>query len=153
MKKDIQAKKGLLIGAVAKRTGVAVSALRFYEDYGLIMAGRNKGGQRVFERADIRRISFIIISQKLGFTLAQIKAQLDGLPNGRTPTLKDWEAISIGFGAQIDERIAALTLLRSKLTGCIGCGCLSLAKCALYNEDDKAGLHGAGPRYLISEAP
>lgn len=153
MKNDIQAKKGLLIGAVAKRTGVAVSALRFYEDYGLITAGRNTGGQRVFERADIRRISFIIISQKLGFTLAQIKAQLGDLPNGRTPTLKDWEAISIGFGAQIDERIAALTLLRSKLTRCIGCGCLSLAKCALYNEDDKAGLQGSGPRYLISEAP
>ena len=152
MKKDKQAQKGLLIGKVAKRVGVAVSALRFYEDYGLITAGRNTGGQRVFENADIRRISFIIISQKLGFTLAQIKTQLDGLPNGRAPTLKDWERISLGFGAQIDERIAALTLLRSKLTGCIGCGCLSLAKCAIYNEGDKAGQQGAGPRYLLNEA-
>lgn len=150
MKKIKPLRKGLLIGKVAARTGVSVSALRFYEEAGLITAGRNGGGQRVFEAADIRRISFIIIAQKLGFTLAQIKAQLDGLPDKRTPTLKDWEKISIGFGQEIDARIAALTLLRSKLTGCIGCGCLSLAKCALYNENDIASAQGSGPRYLIS---
>lgn len=142
-------KKGILIGKVAKRTGIAVSAIRFYEEAGLVIAGRNSGGQRVFEPADIRRISFIIISQKLGFTLAQIKTHLEGLPNGRTPTLKDWEKISRSFSTDIDTRIAALTRLREKLTGCIGCGCLSLKKCALYNQDDVAAKQGAGPRYLM----
>ena len=145
------AKKGFLIGKVAARTGVAVSALRFYEEAGLIMAGRNSGGQRVFEAADIRRISFIIIAQKLGFTLKQIKAQLDGLPNGRTPTLKDWERISQSFSADINERIAALTQLRDNLTSCIGCGCLSLQKCALYNQGDVAAQNGPGPRYLMGD--
>lgn len=145
------AKKGFLIGKVAARTGVAVSALRFYEEAGLIMAGRNSGGQRVFEAADIRRISFIIIAQKLGFTLKQIKAQLDGLPNGRTPTLKDWERISQSFSADINERIAALTQLRDNLTSCIGCGCLSLQKCALYNQGDVAAHSGPGPRYLMGD--
>lgn len=144
-------KQGLLIGRIAQRTGVAVSAIRFYEDAGLIMAGRNTGGQRVFEAADIRRISFIIIAQKLGFTLKEIKAQLDKLPNKRTPTLKDWEKISQSFSAAIEARIAALSLLQEKLTGCMGCGCLSLDHCALYNTDDKAAKNGAGPRYLMGE--
>ena len=117
-------KQNILIGQVAARTGVAVSALRFYEEAGLVTAGRNKGGQRVFAKADIRRISFIIIAQKLGFSLKQIKAQLDSLPNKRTPTMKDWEIISLNFSVDIDERIVALTRLRDKLTGCIGCGCL-----------------------------
>jgi MerR family redox-sensitive transcriptional activator SoxR len=142
-------KQGLLIGRIAQRTGVAVSAIRFYEEAGLITAGRNKGGQRVFEAADIRRISFIIIAQKLGFSLKQIKAQLDILPEKRTPTLKDWEKISQSFRADIDARISALSLLQEKLTGCMGCGCLSLEHCALYNTDDKAAKDGAGPRYLI----
>lgn len=144
-------KQGLLIGRIAQRTGVAVSAIRFYEDAGLIMADRNTGGQRVFEAADIRRISFIIIAQKLGFTLKEIKAQLDKLPNKRTPTLKDWEKISQSFSAAIEARIAALSLLQEKLTGCMGCGCLSLDHCALYNTDDKAAKNGAGPRYLLGE--
>jgi len=142
-------KKGILIGKVAARTGVAVSAIRFYEEAGLISAGRNKGGQRVFEAADIRRISFIIISQKLGFTLKEIKEQLDLLPHSRTPTLKDWEKISQSFSIDIDARIAALLQLREKLTGCMGCGCLSLRKCALYNENDIAAKQGAGPRYIM----
>jgi len=144
-------KRGFLIGKVAARTGVAVSAIRFYEEAGLVMAGRNPGGQRVFEAADIRRISFIIIAQKLGFTLKQIKQHLDNLPNKRTPTQKDWEKISRSFGQDIDERIAALTILRERLSGCIGCGCLSLKNCALYNEGDKAGEKGAGPRYLMGD--
>jgi len=144
-----RANRGLLIGKVAARTGVAVSAIRFYEETGLVAAGRNKGGQRVFAAADIRRISFIIISQKLGFTLKDIKAQLDLLPHKRTPTLKDWEKISQSFSVDIDARIAALTRLRDKLTGCMGCGCLSLQKCALYNENDIAAEQGAGPRYLM----
>lgn len=146
-------KKGILIGKVAARTGVAVSAIRFYEEAGLVKAGRNSGGQRVFEAADIRRISFIIIAQKLGFSLKQIKRQLDSLPNKRTPTQKDWEAISKSFSVDIDTRIAALTLMREKLSGCIGCGCLSLKNCALYNEGDKAGQKGAGPRYLMGDRP
>ena len=142
-------KSGILIGKVAARTGIAVSAIRFYEEAGLVTAGRNKGGQRVFEAGDIRRISFIIISQKLGFTLKEIKQHLDKLPRKRTPTLKDWETISQSFSVDIDARIAALTRLRNKLTGCIGCGCLSLQKCALYNSDDLAAQQGAGPRYLM----
>ena len=142
-------KSGILIGKVAARTGLAVSAIRFYEEAGLVTAGRNKGGQRVFEAGDIRRISFIIISQKLGFTLKEIKQHLDKLPRKRTPTLKDWETISQSFSVDIDARIAALTRLRNKLTGCIGCGCLSLQKCALYNSDDIAAEQGAGPRYLM----
>ena len=145
------ANKGVLIGRVAARTGVAVSAIRFYEEAGLVTAGRNSGGQRVFEMSDIRRISFIIIAQKLGFSLKQIRAQLDSLPNKRTPTLKDWEKISRSFSADIDARIEALTKLRDNLTGCIGCGCLSLKKCALYNPDDKAAKNGAGPRYLLGD--
>jgi len=145
-------KKGIMIGRVAERTGVAVSAIRFYEEAGLVRAGRNGGGQRVFEAADIRRISFIIIAQKLGFSLKQIKTQLDGLPNGRTPTLKDWEKIGRSFSIDIDARIAALILLREKLTGCIGCGCLSLKKCALYNQDDVAAKQGTGPRYLMGDS-
>ena len=149
----IKLQKGILIGKVAARTGVAVSAIRFYEEAGLVAAGRNTGGQRVFEAADIRRISFIIIAQKLGFTLKQIKVQLDNLPNKRTPTQKDWEKISRDFGRDIDDRIAALTMLREKLSGCIGCGCLSLKNCALYNEGDKAGEKGVGPRYLMGDRP
>ena len=146
-------KKGILIGKVASRTGVAVSAIRFYEEAGLVTAGRNSGGQRVFEAADIRRISFIIIAQKLGFSLRQVKQQLDGLPNKRTPTQKDWEGISRNFGQDIDDRIAALTNLRKRLSGCIGCGCLSLKNCSLYNEGDKAAAKGAGPRYLMGDKP
>ena len=141
-------KQNILIGQVAARTGVAVSALRFYEEAGLISAGRNSGGRRVFAKADIRRVSFIVIAQKLGFTLKQIKNQLDSLPNKRTPTMNDWEKISQNFSVDIDKRIDALTQLREKLTGCIGCGCLSLQNCALYNEDDIAFQDGSGPRYL-----
>ncbi len=144
-------KQNIAIGRVAARTGVAVSAVRFYEEAGLVHPGRNMGGQRVFKASDIRRISFIIIAQKLGFTLKQIKAQLDSLPEGRTPTATDWETISKSFSMDIDDRIAALTRLKEKLTGCIGCGCLSLANCAIYNEDDVAAQGGSGPRYLLGD--
>ncbi|WP_409433863.1 redox-sensitive transcriptional activator SoxR [Litorimonas sp. RW-G-Af-16] len=146
-------KTGLSIGKVAARTGVAVSALRFYEEAGLVLAGRNAGGQRVFEPSDIRRISFVIIAQKLGFSLKQIKGQLDALPNNRTPTKQDWEKISRDFGQDIDARIDALTTLKRKLTGCIGCGCLSLKSCAIYNADDAAAAKGAGPRFLMGDNP
>jgi MerR family redox-sensitive transcriptional activator SoxR len=147
------AKKVFSIGAVAVRTGVAVSAIRFYEEAGLIHANRNSGGQRVFEASDIRRISFIIIAQQLGFSLKQIKHQFDALPARRTPTLKDWETIGQSFGRDIDARILALKNLRERLTGCIGCGCLSLKTCKLYNPDDAAAKKGKGPRYLLGDLP
>jgi len=147
------AKKGFLIGAVAARTGIAVSAIRHYEAEGLVYSERNSGGQRIFRASDIRRISFVIIAQKLGFSLKQIKAQLDRLPDNRTPTKKDWEKMARFFRRDIDERIDALENLRDRLTGCIGCGCLSLKSCALYNPDDQAGAKASGPRYLLGDAP
>lgn len=144
---------GLSIGALADRTGLAVSAIRFYEAQGLINPWRNAGGQRRFERADLRRLSFVMIAQQFGFTLPQIKAQLDGLPGGRTPTKADWAKISEGFRAALDARISTLTKLRDNLDGCIGCGCLSLEACALYNPTDRAAEKGQGPRYLMGDSP
>jgi len=105
----------------------------------------------VFLASDIRRISFIIIAQGLGYSLAEIRQQFATLPNNRTPTKKDWEKISRSFGKEIDARIASLQLMRDKLTGCIGCGCLSLKSCALYNADDRAARLGSGPRYLLGD--
>ena len=144
---------GLTIGALAKRTGLAVSAIRYYEVQGLIKPWRNAGGQRRFERADIRRLSFVMIAQQFGFTLPQIKAELDRLPGGRTPTKADWARISEGFRAALDTRIVTLTKLRDNLDGCIGCGCLSLENCALYNPADRAAQLGPGPRYLMGDSP
>ncbi|MFT6089660.1 redox-sensitive transcriptional activator SoxR [Sulfitobacter sp.] len=142
---------GLSIGALARRTGLAVSAIRYYETQGLIEPWRNAGGQRRFERADLRRLSFVMIAQQFGFTLPQIKVELDRLPGGRTPTKADWARISQSFRAGLDQRIATLTRLRDDLDGCIGCGCLSLKACALYNPKDKAGENGQGPRYLMGD--
>ncbi len=146
-------RKVFLIGKVAARTGISVSAIRHYEAEGLIKSMRDQGGRRVFAPADIRRISFIIITQKLGFSLKEIRAELGLLPDGRTPTKRDWERMSRSFGHKIDDRIKTLELLREKLTGCIGCGCLSLKKCALYNTKDIAGQRGSGPRYLMGDKP
>ena len=146
-------KDGMTIGALAGRTGLAVSAIRYYEAQGLIRPWRNDGGQRRFERADLRRLSFVMIAQQLGFTLPQIKKQLDALPNARTPTKADWADISLAFRASLDARIETLTNLRDNLDGCIGCGCLSLPKCALYNPADSAALKGQGPRYLMGDNP
>ncbi|HIF78600.1 MAG: redox-sensitive transcriptional activator SoxR [Sulfitobacter sp.] len=145
--------EGLSIGALAKRTGLAVSAIRYYEAQGLIAPWRNAGGQRRFDRADLRRLSFVMIAQQFGFTLPQIKAELDRLPGGRTPTKADWTRISEGFRAALDVRIATLNKLRDNLDGCIGCGCLSLEACALYNPIDQAGEKGPGPRYLMGDEP
>lgn len=145
--------EGLSIGALAKRTGLAVSAIRYYEAQGLIAPWRNAGGQRRFDRADLRRLSFVMIAQQFGFTLPQIKAELDRLPGGRTPTKADWTRISEGFRAALDARIATLNKLRDNLDGCIGCGCLSLEACALYNPVDQAGEKGPGPRYLMGDEP
>ena len=144
---------GLPIGALADRTGLAVSAIRYYEAQGLIRPWRNAGGQRRFERADLRRLSFVMIAQQFGFTLPEIRAELDRLPGGRTPTKADWAQISAGFRAALDKRIETLTRLRDRLDSCIGCGCLSLESCALYNPADSASKMGQGPRFLIGDSP
>ncbi|QUJ75569.1 redox-sensitive transcriptional activator SoxR [Sulfitobacter albidus] len=145
--------EGLSIGALAARTGLAVSAIRYYEAQGLISPWRNAGGQRRFARADLRRLSFVMIAQQFGFTLPEIRAQLDLLPDGRTPTKADWGRISTAFRDHLDARIETLTRLRDNLDGCIGCGCLSLEACALYNPGDGARSKGQGPRYLMGDRP
>ena len=144
---------GLSIGALAGRTGLAVSAIRYYEAQGLIKPWRNAGGQRRFERADLRKLSFIMIAQQFGFTLPQIKAELDQLPGKRPPTKADWARISESFRDALDQRIETLTKLRENLDGCIGCGCLSLDVCAIYNPVDRAAEKGPGPRYLMGDSP
>ena len=137
------------IGQLARRTGVAVSALRFYEDKGLLHPLRTGGNQRRYLRGDIRRVSFILIAQKLGLGLAEIEAQLATLPDGRNPTVADWQKISRAMRAQIDAKINLLTRTRNQLDQCIGCGCLSLQKCQLYNKDDRLGARGPGPRAVL----
>ncbi|AKQ41787.1 transcriptional regulator [Aurantiacibacter atlanticus] len=139
----------ITIGHLSKRTGVAVSAIRFYEEKGLLQSLRTSGNQRRFLRSDIRRVSFILIAQKLGLNLAEIEAQLADLPEGRNPTLEDWRKISRQMRVAIDERITLLNRTRNQLDQCIGCGCLSLTKCQLYNKDDKLGLKGSGPRAVL----
>lgn len=139
------------IGQLARRTGLAVSAIRFYETKGLISPERNAGGQRRFPRSDIRRLSFVIMAQKFGFSIARIIELLASLPDNRTPNVKDWGRISEAFRAELDTRIASLEAMREQLDGCIGCGCLSLEKCALYNPADAARKFGPGPRYLMGD--
>lgn len=143
----------LSIGKISERTGIAVTAIRFYEEEELISSVRNAGGQRRFPRSMIRRLSFIKICQNLGFSLSDIRDTLSTLPESRTPNKRDWERLSRNFSVEIDRRIVALELLREKLTGCIGCGCLSLAKCHLYNSGDSAARLGNGPRYLQGDEP
>lgn len=143
----------LSIGQLAQRTGLAVSAIRYYETKNLIQPERNSGGQRRYLRADIRRLSFVQIAQNFGFTLPQISDLLADLPDKRTPTKRDWEKISRQFRGTLDARIQALEQLRDNLDGCIGCGCLSLQKCRLYNADDRAARLGPGPRYVLGDHP
>ena len=143
----------LSIGEVAARTGLAVSAIRFYEDVGLVAPQRNDAGHRRFARSSIRRLSFVLFAQRLGYQLDEIKAQLDTLPPDSAPTDDDWERLSVGFSHELDARIAGLELLREKLSGCIGCGCLSLERCAIYNRDDEAQDLGPGPRWLLGDEP
>jgi MerR family redox-sensitive transcriptional activator SoxR len=145
--------EGLSIGDIAARTGLAVSAIRYYEEQGLIAPWRNAAGRRRFQRADIRRLSFVMIAQQFGFTLPQIRAELDKLPRHRAPTKADWTRISVAFRTGLDQRIARLEKLRDTLDGCIGCGCLSLEVCALYNPSDRAATRGPGPRYLMGDRP
>jgi len=139
------------IGVVAQRTGVAVSAIRFYADKGLVPSFRNNGGHRVFPRSVIRRVSFILIAQNFGYTLNEIKSVLHALPENRTPNKADWDRMSRQFSQDIDEKIAQLENLRSSLSSCIGCGCLSLRSCGLYNPNDKISRRGTGPRYLLGD--
>jgi MerR family transcriptional regulator, redox-sensitive transcriptional activator SoxR len=139
----------LSIGELARRTGLSVSAIRFYEARGLVAAVRTIGNQRRFLRSDIRRLSFALIGQRLGLSLSEIEAELSTLPQGRPPTREDWQGISARVRAGLDARIAMLERTRELLDGCIGCGCLSLDRCALYNPCDRAGRSGAGPRFLL----
>ena len=144
-------KRGLSIGDLAVRTGLSVSAIRFYERKGLITPDRNDGNQRRYEGSDIRRLSFILIAQQIGLSIEQIKDVMAALPEGRTPTKADWSKISRSFRKTLDARIAMMERMRDRLDGCIGCGCLSLKACNLYNPDDKAYRLGVGPRYVISD--
>lgn len=142
----------LTIGDLAQRTGLSVSAIRFYEDKRLVQPIRTDGGQRRFMRADIRRLSFVLIAQQMGLSIREIEAELTKLPQGRAPNAADWRKISTAMRAMLDQRIAMLEATRDKLDGCIGCGCLSLKKCKLYNPDDRARLQGAGPRFVLRES-
>ncbi len=140
------------IGTLARRAGIAASALRYYEAEGLVQSRRTAGGRRHYPRAVLRRIGFIRAAQALGLSLAEIRSALGTLPDGRTPTPADWARLSREWQPMLDARIAALMRLRDTLSGCIGCGCLSLEKCALYNPGDAAARLGDGPRYLLSDA-
>jgi MerR family redox-sensitive transcriptional activator SoxR len=139
----------LTVGQVAERTGLATSAIRFYEDRGLITSTRTSGGQRRFERSTIRRIAFATVAQKVGLSLDEIRAALDSLPRGRTPTEKDWAALASRWRPLLDERIAILERLRDRLDECLGCGCLSVRHCALANPGDRLSKNGPGPRTVL----
>ncbi len=139
----------LPIGALAERTGVAPSALRFYEAEGLIQATRSEGGQRRYGRDTIRRVSFIRVAQHVGLRLDEIRDALASLPDGRTPTEKDWHRLSTSWKPRLDEQIDMLSRLRDRLDACIGCGCLSLRVCHIVNPGDVAGERGPGPRYVL----
>lgn len=144
----MRSRQGLTIGQVSERTGLATSAIRFYEDEGLVLPFRNSAGQRRFTSADIRRLSFVMLSQKLGFTISEIRDAMASLPMERAPTKADWTRISKNFGRKLDERITQMQNLRDRLDSCIGCGCLSLKSCHLYNPDDEKSSEGSGPRLV-----
>ena len=143
----------LSIGDVARRSGVTPSALRFYGDLGLLTSDRTSGGHRVYRRHVLRRLAVIRIAQRLGLSLDEIREALDVLPDERAPTKAQWSSMSRAWRRRLDERIRALEALRDDLGGCIGCGCLSLQRCRLYNPDDVAATRGDGPRYLIGDDP
>lgn len=140
--------KLLPIGEVAERSGLAASAVRFYEKAGLVQAERTSGNQRLFRRDVLRRLAFIRIAQKVGLSLEEIVAALDELPVDKAPNAKEWQRLTRGWRERIDERIELLEALRGGLTSCIGCGCLSLRTCALANRNDQAARSGSGPRYV-----
>ena len=141
----------LTIGQVSQRTGVATSALRFYESEGLITSWRTEGNQRRFHRSVLRTVSVIKAAQEVGVSLKDISAALDALPDGRTPTKDDWSRLATVWRQDLDARITELTALRDELGDCIGCGCLSLRACALFNPDDRAAAGGTGARYIVGD--
>ena len=141
----------LSIGQLARRTGLSVSAIRFYEAHGLVRASRGPGNQRRFARSDIRRLSFAMIAQQLGLTLSEIGAELSTLPQSQAPTRADWRAIGAQMRGVLAAKIAMMQRTYELLDGCIGCGCLSLEHCALYNPNDRAARAGAGPRFLLGD--
>ena len=143
----------LSIGELAQRAGVAASALRYYESEGLITSVRSSGNQRQYPKDTLRRIAFVRAAQTVGLSLDDIKAALGRLPDKRTPTKADWAKLSASWRPLLDEKIASLTRMRDKLTSCIGCGCLSLPACQLYNHDDIAARRGPGARYLLGDKP
>src|SRR3979490_1552794 len=143
----------LTIGDVSRRSGVAASALRFYEERGLIRRERAGSGPRRSPRATLRRIAFIVFAQRIGLTLDEIGAELAKLPPDRAPNRRDWSRLSSKWSARIDERIAELERLKRGLTECIGCGCLSLERCKLSNPGDRAARLGPGPRYWVGDRP
>jgi len=137
------------IGEMSERTGVAPSALRYYEREGLIHAGRSEGGQRRYSRDIIRRVSFIKVAQQVGLSLDDIRAALASLPDSRTPSQRDWQRLSKAWRPRIEAQIGMLERLRDRLDGCIGCGCLSLKFCQLLNPDDSVAERGPGPRFVL----
>jgi len=139
----------LSIGELAERSGVSVSALRFYEQRGLIHSTRSAGNQRRYARDTLRRVAFIRAAQEVGIALEQIRVALDALPDRRSPSRSDWKRLSQVWRAELDHKIAQLCLLRDRLDGCIGCGCLSLTACRLYNREDQLSRRGAGPQRLV----
>ena len=141
----------LTIGEISERSGVAPSALRFYEERGLVTAERTPSGHRRYPRSVLRRVAFIVFAQRVGLTLDEIRAELDRLPEGRVPTRGDWSRLSRSWSARIDRRIAELERLKAGLADCIGCGCLSLDRCAYANPGDRAAAAGPGPRYWIGD--
>ncbi len=143
----------LTIGEVSRRSGVASSALRFYEERGLIASERAGSGHRRYPRPVLRRIAFVVFAQRIGLTLDEIGAELAKLPPDRAPTRRDWSHLSSGWTTRIDSRIAELERLKAGLTECIGCGCLSLDRCRLANPGDRAGGLGPGPRYWVGDRP
>jgi MerR family redox-sensitive transcriptional activator SoxR len=142
----------LTIGGLSARSGVAPSALRFYEAQGLITAHRTSGNQRRYDRAVLRRVALIQAGRAAGIRLDRIRAALDALPTTRTPTRSDWEHLSRRWRDDLDGQIAMLQAVRNRLTTCIGCGCLSIDKCSLLNPDDEAGNRGPGAHYLLDES-
>jgi len=148
---EVKGSRWLTIGEVALRTGVATSALRFYEDNGLLRSERNESGHRRYHADALRRVSFIRTAQRVGLSLSEIAEALSSLPDERTPTARDWGRLSTAWRSRLDEQIALLTRLRDQLDECIGCGCLSLTSCGLWNPDDAAASLGTGPRYLLSD--
>jgi MerR family redox-sensitive transcriptional activator SoxR len=143
----------LTIGEISRRSGVAASALRFYEEKGLITSEREGTGHRRYPRPVLRRIAFIVFAQRIGLTLDEIGHELAKLPPHRAPTRRDWSRLSQAWTSRIDRRIAELQRLRAGLTECIGCGCLSLERCQLSNPGDRAARNGPGPRYWVGDRP